>query len=106
MQMVLIKKHEKLFIALPDRSQKMGSSFSKELGILCCVPQGSILGPLLSNIDIFCLFFIDMSSDIANYADDTSPYKCALHYDKLKESDNLQNIWWFMYNNFKANTTK
>ena len=24
---------------------------------------------------------------------------------KLKESDNLQNIWWFMYNNFKANTT-
>ena len=76
--MVLIKKHEKLFIALPDRSQKMGSSFSKELGILCCVPQGSILGPLLSNIDIFCLFFIDMSSDIANYADDTSPYKCAL----------------------------
>ena len=25
---------------------------------------------------------------------------------KLKESDNLQNIWWFMYNNFEANTTK
>ena len=47
-----------------------------------------------------------MSSDIANYADDTSRYERAPYYDKLKESDNLQNIWWFKYNNFKANTTK
>ena len=56
----------------------MGSSISKELDILCCVAQGSILGSRLSNIDIFYLFFINMSSDIANYADDTSPYECAL----------------------------
>ena len=73
----------------------MGSSFSKELDILCCVLQGSILGPLLSNMDICNLFFIDMSSDIANYADDTTPYEYAPYYDKLKESDSLQNIWWF-----------
>ena len=39
--------------------KKMGSSSGKELDILCCVPQGSILGPLLSNIDIFDLFFIN-----------------------------------------------
>ena len=45
---------------------KVGSSFSKELDILCCVPQGSILDPLLSNKDICDLFFIDMSSNIAN----------------------------------------
>ena len=73
---------------------------------MCCVPQGSILGPLQSNIDICNLFFIDMSSDIANYADNTTPDECAPYYDKLKETDNLQNIWWFKYNNFKANTTK
>ena len=46
-------------------------------------------------MDICNLFFIDMSSDIANYADDTTPYECAPYYDKLKESDSLQNIWWF-----------
>ena len=84
----------------------MGSSFSKELDTLCCVPQRSILGPVLSNIDICTLLFIDMSSDIANYADDTTPYECAPCYDKLKESDNLQNTWWFKYQSFKANTTK
>ena len=38
--------------------------------------------------------------------DDTTPYECAPYYNKLKESDNLQSIWWFKYNNFKANTTK
>ena len=47
-----------------------------------------------------------MSSDTANYADDTARYECAPYYDKLKESDNLRNIWWFKYNNFKGNTTK
>ena len=67
----------------------MGSSFSKELDIFCCFPEGSTLGPLPSNIDICDLFFIDMSSDIGNYADDTTPYKGAPYYDKLKESDNL-----------------
>ena len=65
---------------------KAGSSFTKELDISCGVPQGSILGPLLFNIDIFDLLFIDMGSDIANYADDATPYECAPHHDKLKEN--------------------
>ena len=62
----------------------MGSSFSKELEIWC------ILGPLLFNTDIQCLFFIDMSSDILNYADDITPYECTPYYDKLKENLELQ----------------
>ena len=96
---------------LCDRSQsvKVGSSFSKELDILCGVPQGSKLGPLLFNTDICGLFFIDMSSDIANYADDTTPYECAPYYDKLKGNLELtiyKILDWFKYNNFKANATK
>ena len=68
-----------------------------------------ILGPLLFNIDICDLFFIDMSSDIANYADDTTPYECAPYYNELKENleSTICKIFnWFKYNNVKANATK
>ena len=54
-------------------------------------------------------FFIDLSSDIANYADDTTLYECAPYYDKLKENLELtiyKIFNWFKYNNFKANATK
>ena len=60
---------------LSDRSQKtkVGSSFSDYLDNIYGVPQGSILGPLLFNIDLCDLFFEDYSPDFANYADDTTP---------------------------------
>ena len=54
------------------------------------------------------MWFIDMSSDIANYADDTTPDECA-PYDKLKENleQTIYKIFnWFSYNNFKSNATK
>ena len=59
------------------------------------------------SIQIYVIFFIDMSSDIANYADDTTPYECVpYYYDKLKENLELtiyKIFSWFKYNNFKAN---
>ena len=51
---------------------KIDSAYSSWQNILNGVPQGSILGPLLFNMDLCDLFLIMNHEDIANYADDNT----------------------------------
>ena len=55
---------------------RINASFSSWREIFTGVPQGSVLGPELYNINSNDLFLF-MLLDIANYADDNSPFSIA-----------------------------
>ena len=63
---------------LKHRTQrtKINDCFSTRSNFEYGVPQGLILGPLLFNINMIDLFYGCEENDIANYADDTTPYSC------------------------------
>ena len=56
---------------------KINDCFSLRHEIELGVPQSSIVGPLLFNIEITDFFFVFENDDIASYTDDTTPYICA-----------------------------
>ena len=69
------------------------------------VPQGSAWGPLFFNIFICDLFFDDIDIDLANYADDTSPYAYDIENEKvikLLEKNINEYFDWFSDNFLKA----
>ena len=67
---------------------------SKELGHerAYCVPQGSILGPILSKILIFNIFLLNKSFDIATYTGDNTLYISKPTQDLVKTEFILQNF--------------
>ena len=71
--------------------------------------QGSILGLLLFNIDIYDMFLSDSTCDIAGYADDYMPYTTDVSEDLVLNK--LENSWhdlfkWFRENHLKVNSDK
>ena len=57
---------------------KINEYFSESFRIEQGVRKGSILGLLLFNIDLIDLLYDCEEGNIANYADDTTPYSCAM----------------------------
>ena len=74
---------------------KISDTYSSWEEILCEVPRGSILRPLLFNMDLCDLFVIMDQYELANYADDNTPYVSGKNIDgvvkSLEEAKDLSN---------------
>ena len=72
-------------------------------------PQGSILGPLLFNLFLVAEFFILNKIDIANYADDNTPYTRSNDVNELIQSleeSSKELFKWFDDKLMKSNPDK
>ena len=99
-----------IYSYLSERSQRVriNASFSSWKEIMSGVPQGSILGPPLYNVNSNDLFYF-LLLDIANYADDNSPFSCTTSIPNVisqLENESTILLNWIKNNGLKANPDK
>ena len=88
---------------------RIGSKLSDWLNVLLGVPQGSILGPILFNIFLNDLFFLDLETEICNFADDNTLYDCDVSIEAVIAKLNRDIptvINWFRTNEMVVNANK
>ena len=100
-----------IYYYLRHRKQrtKIADSYNSWQEILYGVPQGSILGLLLFNADLHDLFITMSQYDIANYADDNTPYVSGRNIEEVVASlEEVSEVvfQWFRDNHFQGNATK
>ena len=91
---------------LPHRKHRarVNNSYSEWLAVMFGVAQGSLLSPPLFNIFLADLFVIHSDIDIANFADDNTPYvKDVIEY---LERASVSLFRWFEKNLLKGNADK
>ena len=99
-----------IYSYLTGRKQRVrvNASFSEWANIDCGVPQGSILGPELYNYNSNDLFLFILL-EVANYADDNSPFSVAPTIPRVienLEADAGNLLSWIQYNGLRANPDK
>ena len=97
------------YLSNQKQRTKINTEYSSWEEISFRVPQRSILGPLLLNIFLCDLFLIMNNTDLASYADDSTPSAVGSNIEELIVK--LQNasktlFQWFSDNQMKSNPHK
>ena len=102
-------KIDKSYLSNHWQRTKINAGFSSWAELLLGAPQGSVLGPLFFNICINDLFFSTESTNVCNYADDTTFHACDMdleNFARRLEHGSMVPIEWFEINYIKLNQNK